>query len=109
MPATENKTLTIGVDGYGYQIGGRALHHDVWTLASHFGITEENETLMYIAVVRAMFERYDYHRIQDYETFGDDEPRSLRHWHRAYLRRFENELPLWQQLAMRAARKGGQR
>jgi hypothetical protein len=105
MPATETKTLTIGVDGYGYQIGGRALCHDVWTLAGHFGITEENETLMYIAVVRAMFERYDYHRIQDYETFGDDEPRSLRHWHRAYLRRFENELPLWQQLAMRSARK----
>ena len=105
MPATETKTLTIGVDGYGYQIGGRALYHDVWTLASHFGIAEENETLMYIAVIRAMFERYDYHRIQDYETFGDDEPRSLRHWHRAYLRRFENELPLWLQLAMRSARK----
>jgi hypothetical protein len=109
MPTTEAKTLIVGADGYEYQIRGRALCHDVWTLASHFGIAEENETLMYIAVIRAMFERYDYHRIRDYETFGDDEPRSLRHWHRAYLRRFENELPLWQQLAMRAARKGGQR
>ena len=105
MTATETNTLIIGVDGYGYQIGGRALYHDVWTLASHFDIDEENETLMYIAVVRAMFERYDYHRIQDYETFGNDEPQTLRHWIRAYRLRFENELPLWQQLAMRAARK----
>ena len=107
MPATEANTLVVGADGYEYMISGRmgTCRHDVWGLASRFGIAEENETLLYIAVVRAMFERYDYHWIRDYETFGDDAPRSLRQWHRAYMRRFENELPLWLQLAMRSARK----
>ena len=105
MPITEDNTLTLGADGYGYQISGRGGIHDVWTLVELFGIDEENETLMYIAVIREMFARYDYHRIRDYETFGDDEPRTIRQWHRVYLRRFENELPLWLQLAMRPARK----
>jgi hypothetical protein len=77
----------------------------VWTLTELFGIDEENETLRDIAVIREMFARYDYHRIRDYETFGTDEPRSLRDWIRAYRLRFENDLPLYQQLAMRAARK----
>jgi hypothetical protein len=105
MPTTEDNTLTLGADGYGYQISGRGGIHDVWTLAELFGIDEENETLRDIAVIREMFARYDYHRIRDYETFGTDEPRSLRDWIRAYRLRFENDLPLYQQLAMRAARK----
>ena len=106
MTATETKTLIIGVKGFENQIGQNlvsAMCPEAW--AKRFDIDEENETLMIVAVVRAMFQRYGFHRIQDYETFGNDEPQTLRHWHRAYLRRFENELPLWLQLAMRPARK----
>ncbi len=67
MPATVTKTLIVGMDGYEYTVGDKQSQQraDVWTMAKHFGVAEENETLMYIAVVRAMFERYDYHRIQD--------------------------------------------
>jgi len=100
MPATEANTLVVGADGYEYMISGRmgTCRHDVWGLASRFGIDEENEPLLYIAVVRAMFERYDYHWIRDYETFGDDEPRTFRKWIRAYRNRFAADLPVWRQL-----------
>jgi hypothetical protein len=50
MPATEANTLVVGADGYEYMISGRmgTCRHDVWGLASRFGIDEENETLLYI-------------------------------------------------------------
>ena len=107
MPATVTKTLIVGMDGYEYTLGDKQSQQraDVWTMAKHFGVDEENETLMYIGVVREMVSRYSFSHVQDYETFGDDAPRTLRQWHRAYMRRFENELPLWLQLAMRSARK----
>ena len=107
MPTNETKTLIVGMDGYEYTLGDKQSQSraDVWTMASHFGIPADNETLMYIGVVREMVNRYSFSHVQDYETFGDDAPRSLRQWRRAYMRRFENELPLWLQLAMRSARK----
>ena len=106
MPTTKTKTLTIGVSGFPNQIGpnlASAMCAQGW--AKYLGIDEGNETLMTIAVIRALFVKYDYHWIKDCETFGDDTPRSLRHWIRAYRLRFENDLPLYQQLIMRAARK----
>ena len=111
MPTTEAKTLIVGADGYEYMIGERTYtyRNDVWTLASHFDVDTDNEILMYVGVVRAMFAQYGYSHIQDAETFGDDEPRTLRQWTRAYCHRFELKLPLWYQVAIRAARKGGQR
>ena len=103
MPATETNTLTVGADGYEYQIRGRQLTYDVWSLASHFGIEvseEEPETLLFIDVVRTMMDRFSYHYIQDSETFGDKEPRTFRQWIRAYQHRFADELPVWYQIAI---------
>ena len=103
MTTTETKTLTIGVDGYEYQIGADlASAMSVWAWAKHFGIEgsdEEPEVLLYIDVIRTMMDRYGYHDIQDAETFGDEEARTFRQWIRAYRRRFAAELPLWYQLA----------
>ena len=104
MPTTETKTLTIGVDGYEYQVGADlASAMSVWGWAKHLGIDEDNETLLYIDVVRTLFEQYNYYFIQDAETFGDDEPRTLRQWNRAYRLRFAAELPIWYRLAMGTA------
>ena len=87
MPATVTKTLIVGMDGYEYTLGDKQSQQraDVWTMAKHFGVDEENETLMYIGVVREMVSRYSFSHVQDYETFGDDTPRTLRQWHRAYI------------------------
>ena len=104
MPVTKTKTLIVGMDGYEYTLGDKQSQQraDVWTMAKYFGIAEENETIMYIDVVREMFSRYSFSHVQDYETFGDDEPRTFRKWIRAYRNRFVAELPAWQQLAMRS-------
>jgi len=100
MPATVTKTLIVGMDGYEYTLGDKQSQQraDVWTMASHFGIAADNETLMYIDVVREMFSRYSFSHVQDYETFGDDAPRTFRKWIRAYRNRFAAELPVWRQL-----------
>lgn len=105
MPVTKTKTLIVGMDGYEYTLGDKQSQQraDVWTMASHFGISADNETIMYIDVVREMFSRYSFSHVQDYETFGDDNPRTFRQWIRAYRRRFAAELPLWWQIAAQKA------
>jgi hypothetical protein len=111
MPATETKTLVIGVDGYDYMIGQDvATARSIWEWGEHFEIQRPSDypsdteyTAYEIAVVRALFESSGYSHVQDQTTFRSNVPQPFRIWLRTFRKRWHERNFMKEQWQLSAA------